>query len=98
MIIEKVTRSYSRSINLKSYGSTTESWVKSEATYTAVCESADDPIQVSSVLAEQAQKDVADQISGIINKVKGGNPNTVPAGMAPAVPEANAAAATPRSL
>ena len=95
MIIEKVTRSYSRSINLKSYGSVTESWVKSEATYTAMCESADDPIQVSAILAEQAQKDVADQISGIINKVKSANSSTVPATMDPA---AAVTPAAPRPL
>lgn len=86
MTIEKVTRSYKRSINLKSYGSTAESWVTCEATYTGICESSDDPLNVSSMLAEQAQKDVADQINSIIEKVKGANPNTVPANVPPAAP------------
>ena len=80
MVIAKVTRTYSRSINLKSYGSATESWVKSEAVYEAQCESGDDPIQVSKMLAEQAQKDVADQVSAIIKKVQEANPRTVPPG------------------
>lgn len=92
MTIEKVTRTYSRSINLKSYGSPTETWIKSEATYTAQCESADDPVQVSAMLAEQAQKDVADQVNVIIEKVKSANPNSVPANITPA------AAAEPRQL
>lgn len=94
MVIEKVTRTYSRSINLKSYGSVAESWVKCEATYTAQCESGDDPIKVSQMLAEQAQKDVADQINVVIQKVKGANPNGVPAG-APAPAPTDAA---PRAL
>ena len=88
MTIEKVTRSYKRSINLKSYGSQAESWVTCEATYTGQCESTDDPLNVSTMLAEQAQKDVAGQINGIIEKVKGANPNTVPATVAPAAPAA----------
>lgn len=98
MVIEKVTRSYKRSINLKSYGSVAESWVTCEAEYTAVCESPDDPIQVSKILAEQAQKDVADQINEIITKVKAANPNTVPANMTPATPATPAAPVTPRPL
>lgn len=86
MFITTVTRSYKRSINLKSYGSNAESWVTCEATYTAQCETPDDPIAVSKMLAEQAQKDVADQISDIIQKVKAANPNTVPANIPPAQP------------
>lgn len=89
MVIEKITRTYSRSINLKSYGSTAESWVKCEATYTGQCESGDDPINVSRMLADQAQKDVADQINTVIEKVRAANPKTVPAApvnMAPAAP------------
>lgn len=78
MVIEKITRTYSRSINLKSYGSTAESWVKCEATYQAQCESQDDPIKCSEMLAVQAQQDVAAQINDIITKVKAANPNTVP--------------------
>jgi hypothetical protein len=95
MVIEKVTRTYSRSINLKSYGSSTESWVKCEATYTAQCESQDDPIKCSEMLGVQAQQDVANQINDIINKVKAANPNTVPATMAPAQTDA---APAPRPL
>lgn len=97
MIIQQITRSYSRSINTKSYGGT-ESWVKVEATYTAQCESGDDPLKVSSMLAEQAQKDVADQIKVITDKIKAAFPKTVPATMTPASPTAPAAPAQPRQL
>lgn len=85
MFITSITRTYKRSINLKSFGSPAESWVTCEATYTAQCETQDDPLNVSLMLAEQAQKDVADQINGIIEKVKAANPSTVPATVAPAV-------------
>lgn len=100
MYITTVTRTYSRSINLKSYGSQAESWVKCEATYTAQCETPDDPIQVSNMLAGQAQKDVAEQINNIIEKVKVANPNLVPANIAPAaaVPPTQPVAAAPRPL
>lgn len=99
MVIEKITRTYSRSINLKSYGSVSESWVKAEATYVAQCESGDDPINVSKMLAEQAQKDVADQISIVIDKVRAANPKTVPADQAHLIPAApDTASITPRSL
>lgn len=70
MIITKITRTYSRTINTKNYGAA-ESWPKIESTYEAVIESGDDPIKVSSQLAEQAQKDVADAVGVIINKIKG---------------------------
>lgn len=93
MVIEKITRTYSRSINLKSYGSVAESWVKAEATYTGQCESNDDPIKVSEMLAEQAQKDVAAQINAVISKVQAANPRTVPA--TPANPGATVSSPTP---
>lgn len=95
MTIEKVTRSYKRSFNLKSYGSTAESWVTCEAEYTAICESADDPLQVSKMLADQAQADVAEQCNAVIEKVKAANPNTVPATVAPAAAPAPATAPVP---
>lgn len=93
MVIEKVIRTYSRSINLKSYGSVAESWVKCEATYQGQCESGDDPINVSKMLADQAQADVAIQINAVIEKVRGANPRTVPA--TPANPGATAVAPKP---
>lgn len=94
MTIEKVTRSYKRSFNLKSYGSQAESWITCEATYTGQCESTDDPLQVSQMLADQAQKDVAAQVNGIIEKIKGANPKTVPATVAPAATPTPVAPAT----
>ena len=95
MVIEKIIRTYSRSINLKSYGSVAESWVKCEATYQAQCESGDDPIKVSEMLADQAQKDVAAQVNQIIEKVRAANPRTVPATPANPGPAAPTASPTP---
>lgn len=86
MKITKVIRSYSRSINTKSYGNPGESWVKLEASYESECESADDPVKVSEMLHAQAQADVSTGITDIINKIKAANPSTVPATMAPTVP------------
>lgn len=103
MLIKKVTRSYSRSLNTKNYG-LPESWIKIESTYEAECESGDDAVKVSSLLAEQAQNDVIKGINTIIEKINaskvapnnGGAPvvppqNTAP--VAPVVPES-----TPRAL
>ena len=99
MVIEKITRTYSRSINLKSFGSKAESWVKCEATYEAQCESGDDPLKCSEMLAEQVQKDVAGQISTVIQKVQSANPSTVPATQVnPAGAPAVATTAAPRAL
>lgn len=69
MQITKVTRSYSRSINARNYGMP-ESWVKVEATYEAICESQDNPIEVSKMIFEQAQKEVVDNINAITTKMK----------------------------
>jgi len=84
MIITKVTRTHSRSINTRSYGSKIESWVKKEATYTADIESGDDPIKVSEMVAQQAEADVNAGIGEVIEKIKAANPNTIPANMAQA--------------
>lgn len=69
MVINKVTRTYSRSINTKTYGGA-ESWIKVEATYEGQCESGDDPIKVSEMLHAQAQKDVIANVAVIVDKVK----------------------------
>lgn len=98
MVIATITRTYSRSINLKSYGSSAESWIKCEATYTGQCESGDDPINVSRMLADQAQKDVADQINTVIEKVRAANPRTVPADQQHLINTAPAVPAQPASL
>lgn len=97
MIIKEVTRTYSRSINTKSYGGT-ESWVKVEATYTGTCESGDDPLKVSEMLIEQAQKDVTVKIAQVIEKVKAAHPSTVPATMAPASGSTVPLTPAPRAL
>lgn len=81
MLVKQVTRTYSRSINTKSFGSKVESWIKIEATFTGECESGDDPVKVSEMLHEQAQKDVIDKVSNIIEQIKSANPSTVPANM-----------------
>ena len=90
MIIKTVSRSYSRSINTLSYGGK-ESWVKIESTYSAECESGDDPTKVSAMLGEQCQKDVADGVNLVITKVHEAN-----APKAPVAPAGTTAA--PRQL
>lgn len=74
MLITKVTRTYSRSINSRNYGAP-ESWVKVEATYEAVCETSDNPIEVSKMVYEQAKKDVVEACDEIIKKMKANNQN-----------------------
>lgn len=96
MFITKVTRSYSRSINTRAYN-LPESWIKIESTLEAQIESQDNPIEVSKMLAEQAQKDVVEQISAIEVKMReaaqraremaAGNPGGAPSS-GPAAPKA----------
>lgn len=69
MFITKITRSYSKSINLKEYGGP-ESWVKVESTYEAQCESVDDEKMVSDNLHERARQDVIAGCNAIIEKVR----------------------------
>lgn len=97
MLVTKISRTYSRSINARNYGAP-ESWVKIEATYEAVIESGDDPAKVSTMLYEQCQKEVVEAIKNVTDKMKaanfalrdqmngGGNP----APSAPAAPVATA--------
>lgn len=103
MIIQTVTRTYSRSINTRTYGAP-ESWIKIEATYTGVCESGDDPAKVSQVLYEQAQKEVVASMGEIITKIRsaanpvvngagGSTVATAPVAPAPATPVAPSAPA-----
>lgn len=82
MIISKVTRSYSRSLNTKNYG-LPESWIKIEATYEAECESGDDAVKVSELLVNQAQNDVVKGIQEIIEKI---NASKAPAPVTPVAP------------
>lgn len=86
MIISKVTRSYSRSLNTKNYG-LPESWIKIEATYEAQCESGDDAVKVSELLVSQAQNDVVKGIQEIIEKIN--------ASKAPPTPETPPVVNTP---
>lgn len=91
MIIKKVTRSYSRSLNTKNYG-LPESWIKIEATYDAECESGDDAVKVSELLITQAQNDVVSGIQAIIEKI---NASKTPAPTAPVAPVSPAPTVTP---
>ncbi len=78
MLVTKVSRSYSKSINTKNYG-IPESWIKIEATYEATCETNDDPIQVSSMMYEQAKKDVITNTTAILEQIRVSlNPVTPP--------------------
>lgn len=84
MIIKKVSRAYSRSLNTKNYG-LPESWIKIESRYEAECESGDDATKVSELLAEQAQTDVLKGINAIIEKIQARqNPPAPTAPVAPA--------------
>lgn len=105
MIIQTITRTYSRSINTRTYGAP-ESWIKIEATYTGVVESGDDPVKVSQLLYEQAQKEVVANMGEIITKIRAGATAPAPATTptAPVTPPAASGpanggnAATPRAL
>jgi len=88
-MLKEVTRTYSRSINTKNFG-VPESWIKIEATYTAECESGDDPIKISKMIYDQAKSDVLSNIKEITDAIKASRteahgPDTPPAS-APVTP------------
>lgn len=95
MLITKVSRTYSRSLNTKNYG-IAESWVKVEATYEAQCESGDDAVKVSEMLYAQAKQEVVANIDTIINQIKAAA-NPIPPSIpnAPAVPGQSIAGGIP---
>lgn len=101
MLITKVTRSYSRSINARNYGAP-ESWVKVEATYEATCETSDNPLEVSKMVYEQCKKDVVDACNEITTKMKQANQNMRdgmnPAPLTPSSPATVVPGGAPRSL
>ena len=98
MIVKTISRTYSRSINTRTYGAP-ESWIKIESTYTAECESGDDPTKVSQMMYEQAQKEVVADMGAIITKIRDGQTKTatVPSST-PAQPTAPVAPTAPRAL
>ena len=97
MIITKVTRTYSRSINTKTYGAA-ESWVKIESTYEAQCESGDDPLKVSTMLYDQCKKEVVENVTAVTEKIKQSlNQTTTPPSM-PANGQSTAGAPLPGSV
>lgn len=69
MLITKITRSYSKSINAKNYG-LPESWIRVEAEYEVEPETGDDPIHCSEVTFDAAKKDVMRDVNDIIEKMK----------------------------
>ncbi len=82
MLIKKIIRSYSRSVNTVSLmipdptkSKPEDSWVKFEATYEAELESMDDPALVSNELIKKAKKDVADNILELQNLIRGVAPS-----------------------
>lgn len=96
MFINKITRTYSKSINLREYGGP-ESWVKVESSYEAMVESVDDEQKVSDLLFERSKNDVVNACNEIANKVreKAKGPTTP----APAQTQVQAAqTAQPRTL
>jgi hypothetical protein len=76
MIITTVTRTYSKSINTRTYGAP-ESWVKIEATLTARCESGDDAAKVSAFLYEQVKSQVIADTNVVITKIREGQASAV---------------------
>lgn len=92
MLVTKVSRSYSKSINTKNYG-IPESWIKIEAVYEATCESGDDPTKVSEMMYNQAKQDVITNTVAVIDQIKASlNPS------APAATVVTPATTTPRQL
>lgn len=108
MLIKKVTRSYSKSINARNYGAA-ESWVKVESIYEAEVESGDNPMEVSKLLFDQCKKEVIADCNDIVAKMKGANqtmrngmnttttPSTSPSATAGG-PTPAVTSTTPRSL
>lgn len=97
MIVHKITRSYSKSINLKNY-SLPESWIKIKATYEAICESGDDAVKVSEMLASQAQTDVVNRVKEIVAKIEAARAPVAPVAPvnpAPVAPTAPVAPVNP---
>lgn len=70
MIIKKIIRSYSKSINAKNYGAP-ESWVKVEATAEAEVESNDDSKIVSDILHNMVKTDVLESVKAITDAMRG---------------------------
>lgn len=93
MLITKVIRSYSKSINARNYGAP-EAWVKIEATYEAQCESSDNPMEVSKMLYDQCKKEVIEGCNEVITKMKEANA-AMKNGIANAVGGSTAAPLTP---
>lgn len=89
MQVTKVTRSYSKSINTRTYGAP-ESWIKLECIYQAEIESNDDATKISAMIYEQAKKEVIDDANAIILQIR----NSI-APVAPAPVFAPAPVATP---
>ncbi len=85
MIIISTKRTYSRSINTKSFG-LNESWIKIESTYEAQCESGDDAVKVSGLLYDQAKSDVLANINQIIEQIENSKKAAAPAPVAPVAP------------
>lgn len=71
MIITKITRSYSRSINAISYGAKSDSWIKITSEQEAILESGDEASKVSEYLDKQCVSDVVRSINVVIDSIKG---------------------------
>lgn len=104
MIVTKISRTYSRSINARNYG-IQESWIKVEATYEGQVESGDDPKKFSEELHNAAQADVVANLDVIIGKIRSAATSlqataagTVVPGAAPAPTAAPSNGGSPRSL
>lgn len=96
MIITEITRTYSKSINTRTYGAP-ESWAKVEATVTAQVESHDDPLKVSSHLFEMAKAQVIGETTVLIEAIKKAvaSNGTLPTGSVGPVPSGTGVSTAP---
>lgn len=83
MRILKITRAYSKSINIANYGGP-ESWVRVENQMEAEIETQDEVIEVAKMLGATVKQLVIEDINAIVDTVRansrpGGVPNTPPA-------------------
>lgn len=89
MLITKITKSYSKSINAKNYG-LPESWIKISAEFEGTPEAGDDPLQVGQVLFDTAKKQAVDDTNAVIAKMRAVNTVRDQRNIAPVVPTTTA--------
>lgn len=95
MIIKKVSRTYSRSINTRNISANApESWVRIEASMEAEVESSDDAKMVSEKIAEMCAAEVSTGITALSARVREAFEKPVATTVAPSAPQAAAPTVT----